>query len=159
METGSLIVYHGNGIGKTSAAIGAAMKCATNGGTAYLVQFMKGHLDSNLYDRLEPEIKVFRFEHSLESFSELTDEERQEERQNYHTGLFFAKKVLTTGECDLLVLDEVLGLIEEDLVTSGEVLEVLKARSMFTTIILTGTNLPDAIRVAADHVYNITTEK
>ena len=48
---------------------------------------------------------------------ELPEEKKQEEIQNIRNGIGFAKKVLTTGECDLLILDEVLGLVEKDIIT------------------------------------------
>ncbi len=159
METGKITVYYGKGVGKTSAAIGSAIKAATAGETAYMVQFLKGQLSSKMFDRLEPEIKVFRFEHNEEGYNDLSSEEKREELQNYTTALNFAKKVLSTGECDLLVLDEVLGVVAQDIVTSGELLDVLAARRPFTNVILTGNDLPDAIRVAADVVYNIVPEK
>ena len=66
---------------------------------------------------MEPEIKLFRFEKSDSNFVELPEEKKQEEIQNIRNGIGFAKKVLTTGECDLLILDEVLGLVEKDIIT------------------------------------------
>ena len=62
--------------------------------------------------RLEPEIKIFRFEKSDEDYVNLSEERKTEEWQNIRNGLNFAKKVLYTGECSLLILDEVLGLID-----------------------------------------------
>ena len=113
MKRGMLQIYYGEGQGKTSAALGNAIRYASAGKTVCIVQFMKGQLSTSYLSRLEPEIKIFRFERSPEGFDTLTDEEKQEEKINIANGLNFAKKVLTTGECDLLVLDEVLGLVEE----------------------------------------------
>jgi cob(I)alamin adenosyltransferase len=57
------------------------------------------------------------------------------------------------------VLDEVLGIVDEGIATSEEILAVLQERSVFTTVILTGRNLPDEIREAADQVLRIDSEK
>lgn len=159
MEEGKAIVYYGKGYGKTSAAIGNAIKTATGGGTVVMVQFLKGQLSSEMFKRLEPEIKIFRFEHNEECYDELDSQEQEEERQNFQTGLNYAKKVLTTGECDLLVMDEVLGLVAKGLVTCEDVLSVLNARDPFATVILTGTELPEPIRDAVDIVFDIKPEK
>ena len=74
-------------------------------------------------------------------------------------GINFAKKVLSTGECDVLVLDEVLGIVDEGIATAEEILEVLRERSVFTTVILTGRSLPEQIRAIADQVLRIDSEK
>ena len=138
MKRGMLQIYYGEGQGKTSAALGNAIRYASAGKTVCIVQFMKGQLSTSYLSRLEPEIKIFRFERSPEGFDTLTDEEKQEEKINIANGLNFAKKVLTTGECDLLVLDEVLGLVEEGMATEDEIINVLKARDLYTDVTLTG---------------------
>ena len=71
----------------------------------------------------------------------------------------YATKVLSTRECDLLVLDEVLGLIDEGLATGEEVLQVLSGKTDSTEVILTGLTLDEKLREAADAVYKIEVEK
>mgnify|MGYP001108906592 CR=1 FL=1 len=61
MDKGIIQIYYGEGQGKTSAALGNAIRKASNGQTAYVVQFMKGQLDTEYLTRLEPEVKVFCF--------------------------------------------------------------------------------------------------
>ena len=70
----------------------------------------------------------------------------------------FAKKVLTTGECDLLILDEVLGLVEKDIITVDTLKALLECRGD-TDVILTGITLNDEICVLADEVSKIETVK
>ena len=107
---------------------------------------------------MEPEIKLFRFEKSDSNFAELTEEKKQEEIQNIRNGIGFAKKVLTTGECDLLILDEVLGLVEKDIITVDTLKALLECRGD-TDVILTGITLNDEICVLADEVSKIETVK
>lgn len=159
MEQGRVQVYYGTGQGKSSAALGNAIHAAGNGKTVYIVQFMKEQSNAELISRLEPEIKIFRFERSAVGFMDLTPEQKEEEKQNIVNGLNFAKKALVTEECDLLILDEILGVVEEGMTTEEELLNVLQAKSLFTSVILTGTNLPKGIGDFADDVMNIVPEK
>ena len=158
MEQGKIQVYYGNGIGKSSAALGSAIRNASKDHTAYIIQFLKGQFNNELLERLEPEIKTFRFERSLNGFDTLNEEERREEKANILNGLSFAKKALVTGECDILVLDEILGAVNEGVVSATEVQEMLSQKGPFTTVILTGRTLPDEIRAMADCICNISSE-
>ncbi|MDD6194060.1 MAG: cob(I)yrinic acid a,c-diamide adenosyltransferase [Lachnospiraceae bacterium] len=159
MEKGSIQIYYGEGRGKSSAALGNAIRSAGDGKSAYVVQFMKGQLNSEFLKRLEPEVKVFRFERCAEGFDAMSEEEKQEQKMNIQNGLNFAKKALVTGECDLLVLDEVLGLVEEGMSTVEQIVEILRAKSLYTDVILTGRNCPEQIYQMADSVLNIVPEK
>ncbi len=114
MANGMVYIYAGDGRGKSPAAIGRAVQAAVAGKNVVIIQFLKGRglEDSDFLRRMEPEIKLFRFEKSDENFEQLPEEKKREEIVNIKNGMNFAKKVLATGECDLLILDEVLGLIE-----------------------------------------------
>lgn len=68
----------------------------------------------------------------------------------------FARKVLVTGGCDLLILDEVLGLIEKDIITVEDLRNLLACRED-TSVILTGIRINDEICSLADEVSRIET--
>ena len=159
MDKGIIQIYYGEGQGKTSAALGNAIRKARNGQSAYVVQFMKGQLDTEYLTRLEPEVKVFRFERCSEGFDALDEAEKQEQKQNIQNGLNFAKKALVTGQCDMLVLDEVLGLVKEGMATEDQILEVLQAKSLYTDVILTGRDSLPRVFDMADNILNIVPEK
>ena len=159
MDKGIIQIYYGEGQGKTSAALGNAIRKASNGQSAYVVQFMKGQLDTEYLTRLEPEVKVFRFERCSEGFDALYEAEKQEQKQNIQNGLNFAKKALVTGQCDMLVLDEVLGLVKEGMATEDQILEVLQAKSLYTDVILTGRDSLPRVFDMADNILNIVPEK
>lgn len=159
MDKGKIIAYSGTGIGKTSAALGYGIKAAGQGKQVYVIQFMKGLLSNDFLDKLEPELKIFRFEQSVDSFDNMTVKEREEEHKNYANALNFAKKSLTTGECDVLILDEILGVVEEKIASEEDVIDVLRSKSMFTDIILTGINMSKELRDVCDVVYNISKEE
>ena len=107
--------------------------------------------------RLEPEIKFFRFEKATEDYEKLDDAAKKEEKMNILNGLGFAKKVLCTGECDLLILDEVLGLVDQGIITVEVLKNILSAKTEDSTIIMTGISLSDEVCVLADEVSKIET--
>ncbi len=93
-----------------------------------MVQFLKGALDVDnmeILKRLEPEFKIFRFEKTPVFFDRLTEEEKAEARICILNGLNFAKKVLVTGECDILILDEILGILDEGVISGEEMCAII----------------------------------
>ncbi len=159
MEKSTIRAYYGTGAGKSSAALGYALRSASEGRLVYIIQFMKAEMNEEYLKKLEPEVKLFRFERTKDSFRDLPADKRDEEIQNMKNGLNFARKAISTGECDMLILDEVLGLIDEGIITDGELASVLSPTVLHTDIILTGTFITPAIAEKADYVYRITEEK
>lgn len=161
MKQGLIHIYSGDGHGKSPAALGKAIMTAAQGKSVVIIQFLKekGLADSEFLHRLEPEIKIFRFEKSELNFFELPEEKQTEEIINIKNGINFAKKVLVTGECDLLILDEVLGLIDNGIISVEDLKILLEARDEETDIIMTGISLNDEICMLADEVSRIETLK
>lgn len=161
MNGSKLQIYFGNGKGKTTAALGQAIKEAGKGKTVIIVQFLKGKQPEaiSFIQRLEPEIKLFRFQRKEAAFEDLSDQERKEETLNMKNGLSFARKVLATGECDVLVLDEILGLLEYGIAGLADIRALLDEASDDTEIIFTGIRLCPEIREWADEVYQISALK
>lgn len=160
MNKGNIYIYTGDGRGKTPAAWGRALQAVAEGKKVIVIQFLKGRgmSDSEVLRRLEPEIRLFHFEKSDENYAELSEEKKKEEIINIRNGFNFARKVLSVGECDLLILDEVLGLVEKQIVEETELQQLLENRRD-TDIILTGTYLSDEICFQADEVSRIETVK
>ena len=154
-------IYYGEGHGKSSAALGLAVRGAMEGRTSIIIQFLKSssELNKEFLKRLEPELKVFRFEKFESSFEELRETQKQEETNNIRNGLNFARKVLSTGECDLLVLDELLGLVDEGVVTMQDVVSLLDANFLDINVVLTGRVLPEELAERADEICQIENEK
>ena len=160
MTDGLVYIYAGDGRGKSPAAIGRAVQAAVAGKSVVIIQFLKGKGlgDSDFLRKMEPEIKLFRFEKSGENFERLSEDKKQEEISNIRNGMNFARKVLVTGECDLLILDEVLGLIEKEIITVDDLRNLLACRDD-TDVILTGIKISDEICFLADEVSRIETVK
>ena len=150
-------VYCGEGKGKTAAALGYAIQAASHGDSVIIVQFFKGKESEEMefLRRLEPEIKEFSFSRLGRDFSELSKEEQQEEGMNIRNGFNFAKKVLVTGECSLLVLDDFLGLLNSQLVSEEELEILMNAKSEDTELMFTGRVMNDALRKYTGKIYEI----
>lgn len=159
MEQGFIRYFCGEGKGKTSAAVGEAIKAAGAGKTVVIIQFLKGKETGSyeLLNSLEPQIKLFSFEKSEMSFRDLSEQERAEELQNIKNGVNYARKVLSTGECDLVVLDEFLGLIDTGILTVEEFREVLSAKPDYTSVIVTGIKAGSEAAAMADQITTLTT--
>ena len=159
MGQGVIHVYSGDGHGKSSAALGKAVQAASIGKSVVIIQFLKGLADNSFIKRLEPEIKIFRFEKSDADFNLLSEAEKVEEIQNIKNGLNFAKKVLATGGCDLLILDEVLGLIDNQIISVEDLMTIINTRDEETSVIITGIQLDNELCRVADEISKIETVK
>lgn len=156
MDKGSIHIYCGEGKGKTTAAIGQGIQEASQGRSVIIIQFMKERNAEAIgfVQRLEPEIKLFRFQKAEEAFEDLPDAEKAEEIKN---ALNFARKVLVTEECDVLILDEVLGLVEAGVIEAEELRALFEAKGEYTSLILTGIYPAKEIWQYADEVTEMVT--
>ena len=162
MVKGTIRVIYGPGNGKSASAVGYGIIGALRNKKVIIVQYLKGILDEggmDLLKRMEPEMKVFRFERSRGPFSELTEEQKKEECLNLKNGFNFAKKVIATGECDVLILDEVLGLVDQGVISEEEFILFLESFDVDTDLIMTGRVCPEAFKKYADYISYINNEK
>ncbi len=157
MGKGSVKVYCGEGKGKSTSSLGRALVCAGEGKTVFVIQFLKGRMTGKLsYLRhLEPDIQVFRFEKEKGYYLDLSDEEKAEENINIRNGINFARKVLSIGECDVLILDEILGLVDLGIISCADVISLIGQKNEETELILTGRNLPDELIPYVDYVSRL----
>lgn len=161
MSTGKIQVYYGAGRGKTSAALGYAIHEASKGESVIVIQFLKRKDEDEIsfLGRLEPEIRLFRFQKLEKYYNELPEEGQLEEQMNMKNGINYARKVLQTGECNILILDEVLGLLNEQIVSEEEIVQLMELKSDDMDLIMTGQIISDGIIAHADEVYEICIKK
>ena len=154
-------IYYGNGKGKTTAAMGQSIRAASKGLRTIIIQFLKGK-DSQEFSylkKLEPDIKLFRFEKADEYYGDLLPEEQAEERKNIINGFNFAKKVLNAGECDMIVLDEVLGLVDLNIITIQDIIDLINMKEDYFKLVMTGLNMPPELEQYADMISVIEQKK
>lgn len=154
LARGLIQVYTGNGKGKTTAALGQGLRSCGRGLKVYMVQFLKGGDTGELHSvpKLHPLFEIFRFERERGFFWTLSEEEKYELKEDIDRGFSFMKKVVSKVECDVLILDELLGVLSNGLLEVNEVVKLLESKPETMEIIITGRNAPDKILEVADLV-------
>lgn len=150
MEKGYIQVYTGDGKGKTTAALGLALRAAGHGLRTYIGQFMKGWP----YGELEalrgfPHITIEQYGNfRCIRREEVTPEDVARARQ----GLERAREAMLSGQYDIVVLDEVNVAIWFGLLTVEEVLAFLDQRPDGVEVVMTGRRAPQELIDRADLV-------
>ena len=139
MASDRVRVICGPGYGKSASALGYAMMGVFRGKRVIMVQFLKGMLGEGAADVLK------RLEHSKERFEDLPEDQKHEELMNMRNGFNFARKVMTTGECDVLILDEILGIVDQGIISQEEFRNFLESRDEETELVMTGRVCPEGI--------------
>ena len=146
---GLVLVNTGNGKGKTTAALGIAMRSAGHGMKVSVVQFIKGKWKTGegeaakqLGFELMPMGQGFTWD------SKNLEEDKRMMREAWIAG----REKILSGEYDLVILDEINYVLGYGHVPVEEVLACLKARPDHVNVILTGRNASDAIIEVADLV-------
>ncbi len=140
-------IYYGDGKGKTTAAMGLALRMAGHGGRVVIAQFLKG-ADSGERRALEQlnNVRVLAVPQQLPFSFQLTEEQRAVERDRYAQML----SRLAEEPWNLLVLDEVCDAVAAGLVDEERVLPLLDGA--VGEVVLTGHRVPECFLVRADYV-------
>ena len=154
-------LYCGKGSGRSAAAIGQGVRYAAAGKRVIVVRFLKGKasLDLDYLKKLEPEIKLFCFDKFDDCYNDLTRSEQKEERIHIKTGFAFARKELITGDCDVLILDEVLDLVAMKIIEEQEVISLIESAGENAILIMTGSHRCEQLWDYATRVTEVTTLK
>lgn len=158
MKDGYIQVYYGDSK-CTAASIGQGIRAVNDDKKVIMIQFLSelDNLSGDSLKKLEPNFKVFNFAKKKSNDQNFCYVE--ELKTEITTAFNFAKKVLDTGECDILILDEILVAIEKNCLEEDTLCELLKRKPPNMVIILTGHNLSQKISDIADYIYYIKTEK
>lgn len=156
MKRGLIQVYTGEGKGKTTAAVGQAVRAVGRGYKAFLVQFLKKDKGSGELLSLEKlGVRVVSKEGECRSLSEISEEEREKIRHKWNDLLDQLKEEVDRGECDLLILDEVNVALHYGLIDEEKVLKFMREKPTCLELILTGRYAPGDIVKQADLVSEI----
>ena len=152
LDKGFIQVYTGNGKGKTTAAIGQAVRAAGFDLKTYIVQFMKEfpYSELNSLKYLKEWITIEQF--GGDDFVYKKQLPGEEEKSKAKKGLNSAKEKMLSGEYNLIILDEINVAIYFKLFTIEEVITFIKQKSEKIELILTGRYCPDEILKLADLV-------
>ena len=148
-EKGYIQVYTGNGKGKTTAALGVALRNVCAGNKVFVGQFMKGQNYSEL--KAAEYLPCIEFEQFGDA-NFVTGEPSEEDRANAGKGLARMKEVLASGKYDVVIFDEVNTALFFKLIAVGDVVSALEMKPDTTEAILTGRYAPQEIIDMADLV-------
>ena len=152
LEHGYIQVYTGNCKGKTTAALGLALRAAGREMMVCMVQFMKGggpygeHLAA---ERLAPYLTIIQT--GREGWVD-KDNPHPEDVRLAREALVIAKEALTGGRYDIVILDEINGAVSFGLLSVDDVLELMRSKPARVELVLTGRNADEKIIEAADLV-------
>lgn len=156
MKQGLIHIYCGDGKGKTSAAIGLAVRVAGSGMKVLFTRFLKNENSAELkiLDQI-PEIEVIHLPKSYGFYHTLTEEEKIETKQMYGTLWQTALERTKKGECDMLVMDEFMAADRYGLIPHKEALAFLREKPGELEVVLTGRNPSEDLLELADYVSEI----
>ena len=146
---GLVIVNTGDGKGKTTAALGLAMRAVGHGLRVAFVQFVKagGGGEHEAAARLAPQLEIFRMGKGF-----VVGEATAEHRTAAHEALGFARQCLHGGRYEMVVADEILTAVCLGLLTHEEVESLLVDRPQDVHVVLTGRGFWESLIEKADMV-------
>lgn len=150
-----LYIFTGNGKGKTTAALGAAMRAVGEGKRVLMVQFIKGPWKSGEDESAKLLAPHFKLVKMGKGFVGILGDTlpREEHEKAAEDALAYAKKEAGSGNWDIVILDEVHNAVHLNLITVEAVLEFLDAvGDKLEHIILTGRDAAQEIIDRADLV-------
>jgi len=150
LKKGIVQVYTGNGKGKTTAAIGQAMRAAGHGWKVAMIQFMKGRE----YGELKSTRSVDGFLIEQYGRDEFVDPRNpaQVDIDYALKGWERAMELVSGGDVDLLILDEINVAVSFGLIPVEKVVEFIKSKPVQLDVILTGRYAPEEVLALADTI-------
>ncbi len=149
-KLGLVQVYTGDGKGKTTAALGLAFRAVGCDLKVIMVQFLKPseeYGEQISAKRLEGfEIVSMGLDHMV------SDVTREDDIRLAHETLDYFSKILSSGEYDIAIADEINVAMSWELISPEEVIAVLEKRAPNTEVVLTGRRVPEKIIDYADLV-------
>jgi cob(I)alamin adenosyltransferase len=147
---GLVHVYTGDGKGKTTAALGLALRMVGHGGRALVVQFLKS---PGFYNecRAAERIDGLEIHANAPSCLVFKDQPDQEDVDASRESLLVAKEAISSGGYQLVVLDEIFIALSYGLVEEEEVIDTVGSRGA-TEVVMTGRGAPPRLMALADYI-------
>jgi len=153
---GLVQVYTGNGKGKTTAALGLALRMAGQGGRVIVIQFIKGEGSGGEHRFAEkhPAFKIIK-PNQGNSFTQNSEELRAVTEQTFS----LAVQAASSDEYDLVILDEILVAVNQGLLSASQVLDLIDSKHKKVELVLTGRGATPEITTRADLITEMTAVK
>ena len=152
---GVVMVYTGNGKGKTTAALGLALRASGHGEKIFMVQFRKSdptYGEIQAIRKFLPTMTVVQSERSrFRGKGAFDPEDFADAAHVFEQG----REALLSGEYDLVIFDEINFAAANDLVKTEDIVDMLKKRPKHTNVVLTGRYADERIIEMADLVSEV----
>ena len=150
---GLIHIYCGDGKGKTTAAVGLAVRCAGRGNKVLLVQFLKSRDSGELYSLAKlPDIQVMRGKESKKFTFQMNEEEKHALLIEHNKMFEQVLAKIKNGGYSLLILDEVIGALNAKVFEMPKLIEFLRHKPENLEVVLTGRNPAPELVEIADYV-------
>jgi len=159
LQKGLIQVYTGDGKGKTTAALGLALRAVGRGLKVVMIQFLKGTRETgelNMGQRLSPDFVIKPM--GRNGFVDPANPD-DEDNNLARAALKEAETILAEKQCDLLVLDEINVAVSLGLVDEAYVLQLMDDKPDDVELVLTGRNAPASFMAKADLVTTMACTK
>ncbi len=159
MEKGLIQVYTGNGKGKTTAALGLALRAAGHGFKTLMIQFMKGNIQYGELEsakKLSPCLTICQM--GRETFVSKTHPDPVD-IEWAQKGFALAKEAISSGNYDIVILDEINVAVDYGLISLAELLQLLDSKPENVELILTGRDASPEILEKADLITEMVERK
>lgn len=157
-QLGLIHVISGNGKGKTTSALGLALRAAGHGFRSLIIQFMKKGWDYGELKVIQniPEITLLQY-----GTPEFVDKENPKkiDLDEAKAALDRARLAITDEKWDLLILDEIIVALDFKLISENQVIDVIKQKPKNLELVLTGRDASNVIIELADYYTEICERK
>ena len=149
---GRVQIYTGNGKGKTTAALGLALRAAGHGFKTHIGQFLKGQVYGELAaaKKLSPLLKIEQY--GRKGFYHVTEDPDQDDIRRARNGLKKSLKAMLSKDFRIVVLDEINVAVYFKLLEEKEILDFIDQKPKSVELILTGRYAPPSFIDKADLV-------
>lgn len=152
-NNGLFIVYTGDGKGKTTATLGLALRAWGQGMKVLIIQFIKGdwqYGELKAAEKLGPNFEIRQLGKGFIYFDKESSIEPH--REAAREALAVARREITGGDYDLVILDEVLYALSYGLIDLSDVMKAIDEKPPGLHLVFTGRNAPPQVTGRADLV-------
>ena len=154
---GLIVVITGNGKGKTTSALGMALRACGHGLRVCIIQFMKGDLYAGEWDGIKQMKCAIELHATGKGFCGIQGNPYPwaEHRANAQDAIDLVQEKMASGAFDLIILDEINNALKLKLVDLEQVLNIIRSKPSLMHLILTGRDAHPQVIELADTVSEV----
>lgn len=155
-KTGLIHIYCGDGKGKTTAAVGMAVRCAGGGGKVLFFQFMKGNTSGELAALAAiPNIKLLSGYSGIKFSFDMDENEKAAAKKYYEDRFHEITAIVREQDFQMLILDEIFPAVSCGFIDKAEALDFLSSKPEHLEVALTGRNPAQEFFPLADYISEV----